>query len=270
MFYKFSKNPIKFRLSIQLLLFAAFVISGIFSCAGSSSGGGVSGSPSDNVSNGSPTSIASAAPQTPPSTVSLDPTCEKGAKPEGNCKGSPLPPSIRPCSSNLTVIQDVEAGVWWCGCPANTSEVVDGQSNVRKCVCASGQNLLVNADTGESLGCPVIHNNSAPSQVPHTPCRPGMVLLMPVEEGHPNFCGCPEGTDFVYPEGGGAATGCRCPSGALVQVDPQTSEMVGACPPVELRPAQNDCRAPCSLLNVGNKTICNCPIDFKKDLKVSF
>lgn len=290
---------------------------GFFSCIGGETGtGGGSGDIGGSVA-----SVQNAgSPENPPNTVSLDPNCKKGAKPDGDCKGSPLPASAYPCSSNLTVVKNLEQNIWWCACPEGTQEMKDSEGK-SKCVCPSGEGLMVNVEKGESLGClraevPVEiqrERNLCPSglvqleekkllaltdidvlsrkakkvdlkneelslkpeaaacgcptgtqlwkgsgalegqqgcQCPSgqllpvdsntgkatksceelsAPCRPGLVLLMPVSPGHVNFCGCPAGTEFVYPEGGGAALGCKCPSGARVQVDPQSSEMIGSC-----------------------------------------
>jgi len=167
----------------------------------------------------------------------------------------------------LTVIQDADAGVWWCGCPANVTEERNAENpDLKRCVCPSGQALFVNVDTGESLGClePAAPSAQAPPAF-QGPCRTGLVLLMPVREGYVNYCGCPVGTEYAYPPNGGPAIGCRCPSGSLVEVDPRTSEMVGACPPVQLDAGNNnECAPPCMRVKLGNASNCNCSIDLKK------
>ncbi len=310
---KIAHHKMDLRL-FNLFLTGIFITSlSIVSCIGGDIGGGgdVGGNPGSVQNAGSP--------ENPPATVSLDPNCKKGAKPEGECKGTPLPVSINPCPSNLIVIKNSELNVWWCGCPESTQEMKDSEGK-SKCVCPSGEGLWVNTEKGESLGCPrpegiaepqagknlcpkgliqleerkvfpIVEAGAIPKksnksglengqvnfkfeascgcpsgtllwkgtgvlegqqgcQCPSgqllpvdentskatktceelsAPCRPGLVLLMPVTPGHANFCGCPAGTEFVYPEGGGAALGCKCPTGVRVQVDPNTSEMIGSC-----------------------------------------
>lgn len=153
MFFRFLRH-----LFICLLLFC----SGVYSCSGASSpAGGTPGPAASGIGN-----VASnaGAPETPPSTVSLDPNCEQGAKPQGDCKGSLLPPPVRPCPSNLTVIKDLEAGVWWCGCPEGTQEIRDSDGK-RQCICPAGQSLMVNVDKGEALGCPASQEQQERAQV---------------------------------------------------------------------------------------------------------
>lgn len=144
------------RFVFHILIFSSLVFAGVFSCAG---GGSPSGAPAGQGPAAAPSGIGdvasnAAAPETPPSTVSLDPNCEQGAKPQGDCKGSLLPPPFRPCPSNLTVIKDFNANVWWCGCPEGTQEIKNSDGK-RQCVCPSGQGLMTNVDKGEALGCPI-------------------------------------------------------------------------------------------------------------------